>query len=93
MTRLPAGVDRPPERERPDDFLVSYGESLRAARLQSGLTQVEVADRTGLQQSYIAKIEAGKRNIGIRTMKLLADVVEHDLGAFFTKFRPRHSRK
>jgi transcriptional regulator with XRE-family HTH domain len=52
-----------------------------------------VADRTGLQQSYIAKIEAGKRNIGIRTMKLLADVVAHDLGAFFTQFRPRHSRK
>ena len=93
MTRRPAGVHSPPDTERPDDFLARYGESLRAARIQSGLTQVEVAEMTGVQQSYLAKIEAGKKNIGIWTMKLLADVVEHDLGQFFNTLHRRRSRK
>ena len=92
MTRQPAGGPPPPENDRADDFLVRYGESLRAARLEAGLTQIDVAERSGLQQSYIAKIEAGKKNIGIRTMQMLADVVDHDLSAFFAKRRGR-SRK
>jgi hypothetical protein len=55
ITRRAAGVPSPSGTERPDDFLAQYGKSLREARVQLGLTQVEVAEMTGLQQSYIPR--------------------------------------
>jgi transcriptional regulator with XRE-family HTH domain len=93
MARRPAAIDLPSDTELPDELLVRYGESLRAARLRSGLTQMDVADRTGLQQSYIAKIEAGKKNITIQTMKILADVVDQNLGEFFKRSNTRSSHR
>jgi transcriptional regulator with XRE-family HTH domain len=52
---------------------------LRAARLRSGLKQSDVAARTGLPQQYLSLIEAGQQNITLKTMILLAEVVDHDL--------------
>jgi transcriptional regulator with XRE-family HTH domain len=38
----------------------SFGQSLRELRRRAGLTQRELADRTGLDFSYISKIENGR---------------------------------
>ena len=34
---------------------------------------------TGLTQQYLSLIEAGQQNVTIKTMALLAKVVDHDL--------------
>lgn len=66
------------ERER-EDFQTIFGQNLRAARLKAGLKQSDVAARTGLTQQYLSLIEAGQQNITLKTMTLLAQVVDHDL--------------
>lgn len=60
-------------------FQRAFGVNLRAVRLQANLRQAEVAIRTGLTQQYLSLIEAGQQNVTIRTMALLAQVVDHDL--------------
>ena len=56
-----------------------FGANLKAARLKSNLKQSEVAARTGLTQQYLSLVEAGQRNITMRTMAILAMVVDHDV--------------
>jgi transcriptional regulator with XRE-family HTH domain len=41
---------------------VQFGFAVRQARLAAGLTQEELADRAGLDRSYIGGIERGERN-------------------------------
>ena len=42
------------------------------ARKQSGLTQKELSERTGIAQGDISKIEKGNANPSIRTLQRLA---------------------
>lgn len=43
------------------------------ARQNSGLTQKELSERTGIAQSDISKLENGNANPSIRTLQRLAD--------------------
>lgn len=61
------------------EFQRIFGLNLKAARLKSTLKQSDVAALTGLTQQYLSLIEAGQQNVTIRTMALLARVVDHNL--------------
>ena len=56
-----------------------FGANLRAARMEAGLKQSEVASITGLTQQYLSFIENGQANLTLRTMAILAEVVARDL--------------
>jgi ribosome-binding protein aMBF1 (putative translation factor) len=43
--------------------------AFRGLRAREGLTQVEMAERLGLEQGDVSKIESGKRAIGIKLAK------------------------
>ena len=43
------------------------------ARKSSGLTQKDLADRTGIAQADISKLENGNANPSLRTLQRLAD--------------------
>lgn len=43
------------------------------ARKQSGLTQQQLSERTGIAQGDISKLERGSANPSIRTLQRLAD--------------------
>ena len=40
-------------------------ERMRKARLEAGLTQVQVAKKLGHHQSYVSKIESGERRVDV----------------------------
>ena len=61
------------------EFQAVFGQHLKAARLKAGLKQSDVATRTGLTQQYLSLIEAGQQNITLKTMILLAEVVDRDI--------------
>jgi transcriptional regulator with XRE-family HTH domain len=52
------------------------GRNLRRARKWAGLTQEEVAERSGVHATEVSRIEAGKRDPRISTMERLAEAVE-----------------
>ena len=48
---------------------------LRYLRNLAGMTQSQLARKTGLSQSYLAKLEAGERNLAEQTRKKIARVL------------------
>lgn len=61
---------------------VTPGVILRIRRENKGWTQAELSQKTGIAIPNISLMEAGKRNIGIRSAKKLAD----SLGCNITDF-------
>ena len=58
-------------------------EILTEARIQSGLTQRELADRTGMTQGDISRIEHGQANPSLRTLQRLAEGMDMQLQIAF----------
>lgn len=52
------------------------GTNLRDARKRLGLTQEQVAERSGVHATEVSRIEAGKRDPQISTLLKLAKAVE-----------------
>jgi DNA-binding XRE family transcriptional regulator len=55
------------------------GESLlRAVRNWRGMTQAEVAEKTGFTQGYLSDLESGKREGTAQTLRMIAKALEID---------------
>jgi DNA-binding XRE family transcriptional regulator len=89
MARRP--LRKPPKSDEPvpDDLRTVFGQNLRAARIKAGLTQAQLAERTGLTQQYVSWVEAGHSNITLATMTGLARVVGQDVIALLHRGRGR----
>lgn len=55
------------------------GQSLKQIREEKGLSQAVLADRTGVTQKQISKIENGKTNPSTKTIFLLLSELEYEL--------------
>lgn len=49
-----------------------FGHQLRKLRIEAGLSQEELADRAGLDRTYVSSCETGRRNIGLLNIHRLA---------------------
>lgn len=49
------------------------GNRIQKLRKQTGLSQEKFALQIGMDRTYFASVEAGKRNIAIRNIKKIAD--------------------
>jgi ribosome-binding protein aMBF1 (putative translation factor) len=74
--------------EAPGPLQILFGENLRTARLIAGLSQTELAARSGLSQQYLSRVETGHKNVTLRTMAALAEAVGRDVSVLL-----RHPRK
>lgn len=54
----------------------NLGKNLRETRKQLGLTQEEVAERSGVQAGEISRIESGKRDPQVSTVERLAKALD-----------------
>ena len=54
------------------DILATLAENVKYYRSQLELTQEELARQAGLNRSYLAGIESGRRNTSARTIEKLA---------------------
>ena len=52
-----------------------FGERLRQARVAVGMTQAEMAERSGVNVQYVGRVELGQKNLTLGTMVKLAAVV------------------
>lgn len=68
------------------DFLRLVGERLRMVRKLKGLTQDQLAEKTGkdsMSKSHISDIERGQRNISLLTLEVLMNALEIDPSELF----------
>ena len=58
---------------------MSIAQQIKDIRLQLGYTQAEMAKKLGVIQQFISKLETGRENLTIDTLKRIADVFEKKL--------------
>lgn len=61
------------------------GKSVRSLRTAKGLTQEFVAHQSGLAESYVSEIEAGKVNATLETLNKIAEVLGVEVADFFKR--------
>lgn len=71
------GVQGSPEREQFDEESLAwfYGNMLRERRKELNLTQRQVAEKLGREQSYIARVENGKADIQLSSFFRIAAIL------------------
>ena len=69
----------------PVTFETRFGQRLRSLRKKRGWTQAVLADRLGLDRSYLAEIEEGKRNVCLLNIVVIADGLGVTLSQLFSR--------
>ncbi len=57
-------------------------ENLKEARRESELKQTEVAEKLGVPQSFVSKVERGERRLDVTELKQFADIYKKPLSYF-----------
>jgi transcriptional regulator with XRE-family HTH domain len=68
-----------------EDIRVRFGRRLRKLRLKQGWTQVQLAKHLGLDRSYLADIERGKRNVSVVKLEIIARGFGLSLSMLFSR--------
>jgi transcriptional regulator with XRE-family HTH domain len=71
----------------PTDLLATLGDRIRRLRQRSGWTQVQLAEKIGIDRSFLADVERGKRNISILNLDLIAKGLKVSLSRLLTKIQ------
>lgn len=61
---------------------MNTGDQIKDLRTQSGLTQEDLAEKTGLSARTIQRIESGNAEPRVKTLKLIASALEVDFAVF-----------
>ncbi len=67
------------------DIRARFGERLRTLRKRKGLTQAELADKLGLDRSYVGEIEQGKRNPCLINLEIIAQGLQTTLSKMLSR--------
>lgn len=54
------------------DIATKFGKNIRTLRMEAGLSQEELANKTKVHRTYIGMIERGEKNITIRNAEKIA---------------------
>ena len=66
-----------------------FRELLREARVQAGLTQLDLASRLGVPQSFVSKYESGERRLDVLELRLVCQAVGVPLQVFVRRLEKR----
>lgn len=65
-------------------ILKSFGNRVRDLRIEKGInSQIALANKAGLDRTYIGGVERGERNVGLKNIEKIAKVLGVSLGELF----------
>jgi transcriptional regulator with XRE-family HTH domain len=67
-----------------DEFLNTLGKTIKMLRKDKGMTQQHIVALCDSEKAHISRLEVGKTNPQILTLKKIAENFEVPLTAFFT---------
>ena len=62
---------------------IDFGKRVKSLRQKKNLSQEEFAFRIGMDRSYLASVELGKRNISLENIYKISKGLEISLSEFF----------
>lgn len=62
-----------------------FGDAVRAAREELGISQEELAGRCGLHRTYLAGVERGTRNPSLKSIGKIADGLVQPVSTLFRR--------
>lgn len=65
------------------DIILVFGTNLRRYRQQLGLSQEQLAEKSGLHRTYISAIERFQRSIALENIQRIANALEIDTYLLF----------
>ena len=65
------------------DIRNNFGKRVRELRLARGLSQEELAFRTGVHRTYLGGIERGERNPALKNIAAIAEALDVSLPELF----------
>jgi transcriptional regulator with XRE-family HTH domain len=68
-----------------EDLLIRLGDRIRKLRKKRGWTQVVMAEKVGIDRSFLADVERGKRNVSILNLELMAKGLKVSLAQLFSR--------
>ena len=63
---------------------IDFGNRIRELRIKTGLSQEKFALKIGMDRTYYASVESGKRNIALINIQKIADGFGVSLSELFT---------
>lgn len=64
---------------------IEFGKKIQELRKETGLSQEKFALKIGMDRTYYASVESGKRNISLQNIKKIADGFEITIAELFDK--------
>ncbi|MBR1559229.1 MAG: helix-turn-helix transcriptional regulator [Clostridia bacterium] len=64
-------------------MLAQLGDRIKTLRSEAGLSQEKIALKINMDRTYLASVEAGKRNISLRNIKKIADGLNISISELF----------
>jgi transcriptional regulator with XRE-family HTH domain len=74
-----------------EHLLLGLGASISKRRMELGLSQEELAEKSKVHRTYISDVERGVRNISILTLERISLALDIPLGALFAWIPPVHA--
>ena len=80
------GVIRPAKTDRPRDELCGeVGEQIRELRKRRALTQADLAKKLGVSQQVVSRVEGGRGNVRLLTVKEIARALDCKIQVHFVQ--------
>lgn len=67
-----------------EDFLKELGVAIANARKKQNLSQNEVAKRLYIERGNLTRIEKGKTNVTVETLRMISEAIKVPVSDFFT---------
>lgn len=62
-----------------------FGDRVRILRKKLGISQEDLAERAGLDRTYMTSIENGRRNVSIRNIEKIISALGVSMASFFSE--------